>query len=440
MSEAERLPHKDVGDLLAFAFLTTTLMWTVGYALRLPGITLPSPLVGVLILGTLALGAFIFGRETPRPPLSGIYLGVTISLLNMLVLGGILTKETLGEQVPTPLIWIPGSVVGFALICLISTYLGKLSATVMPKPRNWKCIFAGVSAFSTFILLVVGGIVTSKDAGLAVVDWPNTFGYNMFLFPLSKMSGGIYYEHAHRLFGALVGLTILVLAVYLQLVETRRYVKVLSVSALVLVIVQGVLGGLRVTGTFTLSSSPEMMLPNPYLAVIHGVLGQLLFALLVALTIFTSGSLDSASILHTRNPPADITVNWVLVSLLALQLLIGAGLRHVGIWLVPHIIVAIILVAVAFYAGARVFFRLGVAVPMVKRAGLVLVILASVQAVLGIGSYIVTWTPFSEPLHQMQVALTTAHQAVSALLIASAVALLLWESRLLKEPKEDVSV
>ena len=88
--------------------------------------------------------------------------------------------------------------------------------------------------------------MTSAEAGLAVADWPTSFGYNMFLYPFSRMTGGIYYEHAHRLLGALVGLTTLVLALFLQRVETRRWVRRLGWAALLMVVVQGVLGGLRV--------------------------------------------------------------------------------------------------------------------------------------------------------------------------------------------------
>jgi cytochrome c oxidase assembly protein subunit 15 len=64
----------------------------------------------------------------------------------------------------------------------------------------WTSAFAWVTATATFFLLAIGGIVTAQEAGLAVVDWPNSFGYNMFLYPLSRMTGGIYFEHAHRLF------------------------------------------------------------------------------------------------------------------------------------------------------------------------------------------------------------------------------------------------
>ena len=75
-----------------------------------------------------------------------------------------------------------------------------------------------------------------------MADWPTSYGYNMFLYPFSRMTGGIYYEHAHRLLGALVGLTTLSLAVHLAMVETRPFVKRMGAAAVVLVVVQGILG------------------------------------------------------------------------------------------------------------------------------------------------------------------------------------------------------
>ena len=94
----------------------------------------------------------------------------------------------------------------------------------------------------------VGWCERSTGTGLAVVDWPNSFGYNMFLYPFSRMTGGIYYEHAHRLFGALVGLTTVVLAAMLQVRDARPWVRRLGWATVALVGIQGLLGGLRVTG------------------------------------------------------------------------------------------------------------------------------------------------------------------------------------------------
>ena len=111
----------------------------------------------------------------------------------------------------------------------------------------WLHRFAVGIAAATLVLLCFGGLVTSHGAGLAVPDWPNSYGYNMFLFPISKWVGGIFYEHTHRLVASGVGFLTIILAVWLWRKEERRWLRWLGWGALVLVALQGVLGGLRVT-------------------------------------------------------------------------------------------------------------------------------------------------------------------------------------------------
>src|ERR671915_2638724 len=89
----------------------------------------------------------------------------------------------------------------------------------------WPHRFALLTALVTFPLLFVGGLVTSTGSGLAVPDWPTTFGHNMFLYPLSGMVGGILYEHSHRLLGALVGFLTVVLTLWLWLKESRLWLR-----------------------------------------------------------------------------------------------------------------------------------------------------------------------------------------------------------------------
>ena len=123
-------------------------------------------------------------------------------------------------------------------------------SAVIPNPRDynkWLNRFALITCIATLLLICSGGMVTSKNVGLAVPDWPTTFGYNMFLFPISKWVGGILFEHTHRLMGSLVGFLTIILAVWLWLSDNRRWVRNLGVIAVVGVILQGILGGLRVT-------------------------------------------------------------------------------------------------------------------------------------------------------------------------------------------------
>jgi cytochrome c oxidase assembly protein subunit 15 len=304
------------------------------------------------------------------------------------------------------------------------------------------------------LLLTAGGLVTGFDAGLAVVDWPNTEGYNMFLYPLARMTGGVYLEHAHRLLGSLVGLTTLVLAVHVQLTDLRRSVRTAAWLALLLVIVQGILGGLRVTGHFTLSTRPVDTDPNVLLAIVHGIFAQLVFATLVALAVWRSRAW------HAAGPPTgaatagtDRTFAIALVAALVIQLMLGALVRHFswaldvqryGLALDParliaigqralhlHITVAVLVALLAVTVGVRTW-GLYRSTPRLSRLGRQLLVLVGVQVALGIVALVVTG---NDEIHRrptaLDVAITTAHQVVGAALLAWAVRLLLWNHRLL---------
>src|ERR1700745_2758217 len=109
------------------------------------------------------------------------------------------------------------------------------------KSAIWLNRFAWLTAVATLLLICSGGMVTSKGVGLAVPDWPTTFGYNMFLFPVSKRVGGAFFEHTHRLIASTVGFLTIILALWLWRTEDRSIVKTLGLLAVAGVILQGVL-------------------------------------------------------------------------------------------------------------------------------------------------------------------------------------------------------
>lgn len=148
----------------------------------------------------------------------------------------------------------------------------------MPRTTNnpWLARFAAFTALATLCLIGVGGLVTSKGVGMSVPDWPTTYGYNMFLFPISKWVGGIREEHTHRLFASWVGLLTTILMVWLWIKEERRWLRWLGVAAFFSVILQGVLGGLRV------------VLKMDNLGIPHAGLAQAFLCLLVAISLFLS--------------------------------------------------------------------------------------------------------------------------------------------------------
>src|SRR5947199_7032174 len=151
-----------------------------------------------------------------------------------------------------------------------------ISAVTDRRYRKWLNRFAWLTCVATLLLICSGGMVTSKNVGLAVPDWPTTFGYNMFLFPVSKWVGGILFEHTHRLMGSLVGFLTIILAVWLWLRDDRRWVRNLGVIAVVGVILQGILGGLRV------------MMMKDQIGIFHACVAQAFLALLVFIALSTT--------------------------------------------------------------------------------------------------------------------------------------------------------
>ena len=424
------------GDLLTLGFGTTVAMWVVGYVGRIPPVIVPSAVLLLLLCLCLLAGGYLAGRYMSLGWRGGLYTGLLASTLNLLILGSLLTGDEPNRIVPSALIWIPGSYLVSGVLAAAGAALA--GSPVRIQPIHWTSLYARVAALATFFLIFIGGLVTSHEAGLAVVDWPNSFGYNMFLYPLSRMTGGIYYEHAHRLFGSLVGLTTVVLALHLWRTDVRRWVKWLGLVCVVLVVIQGVLGGLRVTGTFTLSVSPEDTSPSIQLAILHGVLGQIFFALMIAMAVFTTASWIQAY------PPkpypstnADRSLTIALTIALILQLVLGAILRHIAHGLLIHISAAAVVTALAIIAGVRAW-GLYPEEPMLPRLGLTLLKVIALQLILGLCALAATGMTQipDQPPHATDVIFTTAHQVTGALLLAVTVALMLWTWRLLAPQAE----
>jgi heme a synthase len=184
-------------------------------------------------------------------------------------------------------------------------------------------LFAALVAASTAALIFAGGLVTSTGSGLAVPDWPNTYGWFMWTFPLSKMVGGIFYEHLHRLVASTVGFLIVVLAVWLYRAEPRPWVRRLGYLALAAVITQGILGGITVL----------WYLPDA-ISIAHASLAQIVFCLTTTIALVTSrGWRQGYQPRTTNHQPADTTLERIaIVTTIAIyiQIVIGATMRHTG--------------------------------------------------------------------------------------------------------------
>jgi heme a synthase len=256
---------------------------------------------------------------------------------------------------------------------------------------------------ATGALIVFGGLVTSTGAGLAVPDWPSTFGHNMFLFPWSQMTGGVFYEHSHRLVGALVGLLTLVLAAALW--RTGGQLRRLGLVAVAIVLVQGVLGGLRV------------VLQKDALAILHGSLAQAFFALLAAVALLTMPRGRGAV---AQVPPSLKALTVVAAGLVYVQIVFGALLTHAG-RVDLHLAGAALVFVVVPLVTARLR-RKGDAVA--ARLASLLLVLLGVQLTLGVGSFLARFSSLWMPGGQTTVVLLpVAHRLVGSLILGAAVAL-----------------
>jgi cytochrome c oxidase assembly protein subunit 15 len=415
---------------LALGFATATAMWVVGFLCRLPSLAVPGPVVLGLLLVVLAGGGLLAGRLPGVGVGTAALTGIVASLVNLLVLGSLLTGDAPNAVVPAAVVWLPGSLILGAAVGALGGLVGQRLAAAGEVPGATS-LLARVAAAATLFLVLVGGLVTSHDAGLAVVDWPNSYGYNMFLFPLAKMTGGIFYEHAHRLFGSLVGLLTVVLAVRILFTERSGLLKGAAVFAVLFVVGQGILGGLRVTGHFTLSDSPEVTRPSLGLAMVHGVTGQIFFAWMVGIAAAVSRTWRRGW--PDPLPPGafDRGIAATLVVSLLGQLLLGVRLRHTGEGVMTHVTVAVLVVGLASFVALRLLAKYDF-VPVFRKTGAALAGHAWTQLILGGLAFVaVNQRVEGTEAGPFEVVVATLHQTVGALLLANAVLAWLWCRRLL---------
>lgn len=318
---------------------------------------------------------------------------------------------------------------------------------------RWPHRWAVLLACATFPLLWVGGLVTTTDAGMAVPDWPTTYGYNLFLYPWQTWLFGpwdLFVEHGHRLLAASVGMITIGLLVVLVRSESRRWVKLLGAAALALVIFQGVLGGMRVR------------MDERTLAMLHGCTGPLFFAVTVVLAVITSRRWVAQTEADDVSSAANICRLATVTTVLAyMQLVVGAVVRHVPLDAQPstfmhavkgHLYLAATLAIFILTLAWLVRSRANDIRPL-GRLSLALVGLLFVQAALGAGTWIVkfavpSWAVGIIGTQQvavreggwLQTHVITAHVATGSLILATTVALALYAQRLLVQAPTAQSV
>lgn len=283
-------------------------------------------------------------------------------------------------------------------------------------------VFTWLTLLSTVVLLAWGAFVTSINAGLAVPDWPTTFdSYDPFNpWPQWWTITPVFAEHGHRLLGMLVGLMTLILAGWTVAKDDRTWMKVLAVSALALVIFQGVLGGLRVVWV------------SLNLAMVHAAVAQIFFSTIAAMVLFTSkGWLEARDLIPVDGAAVRLRRLAVLtVAMVFLQIVLGVLLRHPGTGLDPwlaglHIAggLAVGALMIAVYLFTRRSFEKG---SFLMSGVAWMVGFLAAQITLGFTAYFVILDDRGglQPSN-LQVVVNSAHVVFGAFLMASAVIVML---------------
>jgi cytochrome c oxidase assembly protein subunit 15 len=263
-------------------------------------------------------------------------------------------------------------------------------------------------AFCTLLLVVAGGLVTSRDAGLSVPDWPLSYGKLM-----PPMEGGILYEHGHRMVATTVGLLTIVLMIWLFRAERRKWLRWLGVIALGAVIAQGVLGGLTVL----------FLLPW-WISTAHASLAQLFFSTTVAIALFTSDWWLRGPAPLDEDPKYPIRNLSIAAPLCVLgQLALGAAARHKEIGVVWHISAAPIVTGVILWISLRILLHYA-GNRELRIASTSLLAITFCQVFLGIAAFMsrIAYADAVQPMPLM-VTFTVFHVAVGALTMAASVAL-----------------
>jgi cytochrome c oxidase assembly protein subunit 15 len=279
------------------------------------------------------------------------------------------------------------------------------SATYNPAYHRFTLFLA----ICTFLLIVAGALVTSNDAGLAVPDWPTSFGS---FYKIPPMVGGVKYEHGHRMVAQFVGFLTIILAIWTQRKESRSWMRKLGWFMLLLVIIQGVLGGLTV----------KMLLPW-YVSTAHAMVAQTFFSLTLLMTVFASRRWIESATTLTRQPDSS-AINFRSLSILAtlavyMQLFLGGAFRHGGMHFLPHLIGACIATVILLWTSIRGMVSFSNIKP-IRSASIAILGLLIIQLLLGFGAYMtrVVWGKDAAQPEPSMVATTVAHVAVGALLLA----------------------
>ena len=428
-------PPRRGADILAIAFGTTVVMWSLLYVAALA----MWMAVAIGLAGCMVAAGYAAGRYAGRGPVGGAGQGLVLAGVTLLILLGLVRDESPGQAAW----WVAGFLVTAGGLGAAGAAAGRRRRLSERADINWTAALAWVTTATVLLMLVAGGIVTGLEAGLAVEGWLIAEGHFLVLFPITLMQRDVstFVEHAHRLWGVLVGLTTIALMVHLWMADGRRWMRGVSLAIVLAVIVQGVLGGTRVTES------------SVVLAMLHGVTAQIIFATLVVTAMATGRAWrDARQPTAAPSVAADRTLTAALVVVILVQIALGTLYRHLqpvpdvsrgalmGVLHGHSFVGSMIVVLMVLFCGVRAW-GLYPAQPVIGRIGKALVYAMGLQVMLGLVSFVLVPKGVREAddaITLTEVVFTTAHQVTGAILLALAVALFVWERRLL-EPRPQIT-
>ncbi|HKS80602.1 MAG TPA: COX15/CtaA family protein [Candidatus Acidoferrales bacterium] len=270
--------------------------------------------------------------------------------------------------------------------------------------------FAVTTTWFTVLLLIVGAMVTSNQAGDSVPDWP--LAYHKLIPPLV---GGVRFEYSHRVVAGIVAIMTFFLAIWIAAADRRRQVRRLGWNALALVIAQAILGGMRV-----LDRDPGT------LATLHAILAQLFFIVLVSLALFLSPWWQrDLPVLEDKGTPRAVTVTGWTTFVIFVQLILGACFRHGVLGIMPHLAGACVVTVFVVWSG-RVVRKRFRSVRELRRGSALLHSAFGIQILLGITTYWgIQYVHDSTNPTLLYDTLTVSHVLFGALTLASSLLLAL---------------
>lgn len=434
-------------------FASAMLMWVLAWILHMPGMHVPTPIaIPILLVPLFAFNLIWLSGIHPTKRLQGgAFSGLITGLINLLILGSFIAEqpestaemsEKANSLAPNAALVVVGSIAVSIVVALIAAAIVKGKEHPTQPPMKWLSRMAWVTALTYLPLIAVGGAVTSTDSGLAVPDAVTSYGAISVLFPLKLMAEPrIFFEHSHRLFGTLAGLTTLVLMLRVLVSPSGMKPKLLSVVLFVGVSAQGILGIIRVADQSTA------------FAVIHGVFAQLVFALAFVIAVMLTpfwynASPDDEVRVVSRKARTMCTLAFAA---LLIQLVFGALARHMhsSHAMVSHMgfsFIVLILVIIAGALGIRTG-KAGESGKVLRVLGIMMHAIVIWQIALGIATLGLVWTstqpelPTSDTLNSagaiepIPALVATMHHVSGAVLLATTACALAWALRLAQRPK-----